>query len=33
MDLPIAERWSYIRLLSEQLDHERDSVRDAQRGG
>ncbi len=32
LDLPIAERWAYVRLLTEQLDAERRAVDEAHRG-
>jgi hypothetical protein len=32
MDLPIAERWAYIRLLNDQLDAERRAIDEAHRG-
>lgn len=30
VELPIGERWAYIRLLSEQLEREQASVQEAQ---
>jgi hypothetical protein len=31
MDLPIAERWAYIRLLNDQLEAESQAVKEAGR--
>jgi hypothetical protein len=32
MDLPVGDRWEFVRLLTEQLEHERDAMEKARRG-
>lgn len=31
IDLPIGDRWAYVRLLIEQLEHEREAIDSADR--